>query len=93
MSDDKSKHRAVGIAIIVGAGLTLSVSANALARLADAPKENKLTAFRVAFAQGMIVLSKAGDPGACSRPGEETLQDYSDTFNDQRFKDGSPGLN
>jgi hypothetical protein len=83
MSNPTRKDLGLTIVLLASTGLTLSISADAMAQLRAVQPGQEFATFRQAVLDGKVELLSA-DPAV--RDVDEKLQDFSDTFN-QRWGD------
>jgi hypothetical protein len=86
MSNGASKGRGLRIVLVAGTGLTLSISAQAIAQITTASPAMNYEAFRRAVLDGSVELSARGQ----SSDGMEKMQDFSDAFNQKWNKADQP---
>jgi hypothetical protein len=79
-------ERGLKVVLAAGAGLTLSISGDAMADLAAATPQSALAVFKQAVLDGKVQLSMAEHGVA---PGDEKMQNFSNVFKNS-FDNGSP---
>lgn len=79
----KGNDAGVKVVLIAAAGLTLTISADAMAQLRDAAPGRALEIFRQAVFEGKVDLLS---PVHAAKQPDQKLDDFSDTFN-QRWND------